>query len=194
MQRGFYFDQTRCTGCYTCVIACKDWHETEIGGEPEDWIQIVSITKGAFPDLFRAYLAMPCLHCENPACVNACPVGAISKRDEDGIVVVDRDVCLGNKDCNAYCKSACPYDVPAFGPKKGAKMQKCDLCLKRFEEGKDPVCVNACPMFALDSGTLNELRVKYGDIRETEGFTYEKSIAPSITFKSKAQGQVASMK
>ena len=62
MQKGFYFDQTRCTGCYTCMIACKDWHEIDIGSEPEDWIRVVPIEKGIFPDLFAAYLILPCLH------------------------------------------------------------------------------------------------------------------------------------
>ena len=185
MQRGFYFDQTRCTGCYTCVIACKDWHEIEIGAEPEDWIQIVSITKGTFPDVFGAYLALPCLHCEKPACVDSCPSGAIYKRDADGVVVVDRDVCLGNEDCDAYCKKACPYGVPKFGPEKGAKMQKCDLCLKRSEEGNEPICVAACPMFAIAVGPLADLKSKYFATGIAQGFTENERLNPSIVFKPK---------
>jgi anaerobic dimethyl sulfoxide reductase subunit B len=185
MQRGFYFDQTRCTGCYTCVIACKDWHEIEIGSEPEDWIQIVSIKKGAFPDIFGAYLVSPCLHCEKPACVESCLNGAVLKRVEDGVVVVNRDVCMGNEDCDAYCKSACPYNVPKFGSEKGAKMQKCDLCHERLEEGKVPICVAACPMFALDVGSLEDLKSKYSELGTAEGFTKNESINPSIVFKPK---------
>lgn len=187
MQKGFYFDQTRCTGCYTCMIACKDWHEVDLGSEPEDWIQVVSIEKGTFPDLFVTYLVFPCLHCENPPCVDACPTGAISKRNEDGIVVVDRDACMGNEDCDAYCKSACPYDVPKFGSEKGAKMQKCDLCSQRASEGKAPICVEACPMFALDVGPLDDLESKYSGLGIAEGFTMAQSAKPSIIFKPKVK-------
>jgi anaerobic dimethyl sulfoxide reductase subunit B len=185
MQKGFYFDQTRCTGCYTCMIACKDWHEVDIGSEPEDWIRVVSIEKGIFPDLFAAYLVLPCLHCETPACVDACPVGAISKGEADGVVAVDRDACMGNEDCDAYCKSACPWGVPGFGPEKGAKMQKCDLCAKRASEGKAPICVEACPMFALDAGPMDELKKKYSGLGRAEGFTTDSGIGPSIIFKPK---------
>jgi anaerobic dimethyl sulfoxide reductase subunit B (iron-sulfur subunit) len=64
-------------------------------------------------------------------------------------------------------------------------MQKCDLCLDRWAERKKPICVNSCPMQAIDAGPLAELRAKYGDIRETEGFAYHEELVPSITFKPK---------
>jgi Fe-S-cluster-containing dehydrogenase component len=64
-------------------------------------------------------------------------------------------------------------------------MQKCDLCIDRWAEGKKPVCVSSCPVQALDAGPMDELRAKYGDAGEAEGFTYSASLVPSIIFKPK---------
>jgi anaerobic dimethyl sulfoxide reductase subunit B (iron-sulfur subunit) len=111
-------------------------------------------------------------------------VEAITKRDEDGIVTVDREACLGKDDC-AACLEACPYEAPQFGAEENAKMQKCNLCIDRWAEAKKPVCVSSCPIQALDAGPMDELRAKYGDVRETVGFDYSESLAPSITFKPK---------
>jgi anaerobic dimethyl sulfoxide reductase subunit B (iron-sulfur subunit) len=75
MQLGFYFDQTRCTGCFTCAVACKDWHGTPPGGA--NWLGVSCKEEGVFPNLFLAYLIRPCWHCEKPACVEACPMRAL---------------------------------------------------------------------------------------------------------------------
>ena len=190
MQRGLFFDQTRCTGCSTCLIACKDWHELDLGADPENWIRVHTVEKGQYPVLFVAFLAQPCYHCERPPCLSACPVEAIHKREEDGIVIVDRDACLGNANCDAPCKTACPYAVPQFGPETGAKMQKCDFCLERWAEGRAPVCVEACPMRALDSGPMDALKARHGDLREAEAFFYAGDAKPSIVFKPRRQGMV----
>ena len=184
MQIGFYFDQSRCTGCYTCIIACKDWHDN-METEPENWIKVSAIEKGKFPDLSLSYLFITCLHCAEPPCIPACPVGAITKREKDGIVVVDREACLGNASCNTACQLACPYDTPQFGPEPDAKIEKCDLCLERWAEKKKPICVEACIMRALDAGPLDELTAKYGKTREAEGFVYSEKAIPSIVSKPK---------
>jgi len=120
--------------------------------------------------------------CIEPTCVPACPVNAISKRELDGIVVVDREACLGKDNCD-MCLQACPYDAPQFGAEENAKMQKCDLCLDRWAENKKPICIDACPLRALDAGPLDELKAKYGDIKEAEGFTYSTEVIPSIVSK-----------
>ncbi len=182
-QLGIYFDQTRCTGCYTCVVACKDWYNLEAGSV--NYMQVRVIEKGTFPDLFAAYLARPCYHCQEPPCLRVCPSQAITKRDTDGIVVVDRDQCLGKKECPQKCLKACPWKAPQFGPAVEDKMQKCQLCWERLEEGKQPICVEACPMFALEVGPLDELRRKYGEVTEAEGFEYRKRFGPSVVFKPK---------
>ena len=150
---------------------------------PASWIRIKTIEKGKYPDLFVAFLPVTCYHCLQPACIPACPTGAITKRDEDGIVTVDTETCLG-AGCQ-LCLEACPYDAPQFAPEEDAKMQKCDFCVDRWAEGKKPVCVDGCPMWALDAGPIDELRAKYGDVRCAEGFLYSEDIAPSVIFKPK---------
>ncbi len=185
MQYGMYIDQNRCMGCFACVVACKDWHDVAAG--PASWIRVKTIEKGKYPGLFVAFLPTLCYHCETPACLPACPVNAITKRVEDGIVIVDRKACLGKDSCD-LCLEACLYQAPQFGAEENAKMQKCDLCIDRWAEGKKPICVSSCPMQALDAGPMDELRTRYGDARETESFAYSETLAPSVTFKPKRDG------
>jgi anaerobic dimethyl sulfoxide reductase subunit B len=182
MQYGIYIDENRCMGCFACVVACKDWHDLPAG--PASWMRIKTVEKGSFPHLFVAFLPQLCYHCAHPSCLTACPVGAISKRPEDGIVVVDREICLGRDQCG-QCLEACPYEAPQFGPEEDPRMQKCDLCLDRLIRGEKPVCVLSCPMEAITVGPLESLRADYGDIREAEGFDYSEPVAPSIIFRPK---------
>jgi len=97
--------------------------------------------------------------------------------------VVDRETCLGNADCDTLCKKACPYSVPQFGEEEGAKMQMCTFCLDRVVKNKKPVCVDACPLRALDAGPLKDLKENHGEIKKIEGFNYSKKTRPSIIFK-----------
>jgi anaerobic dimethyl sulfoxide reductase subunit B (iron-sulfur subunit) len=182
-QMGYYFDQTRCTGCYACAVACKDWHDIDAG--PVNWMQVKVIENGRFPTPFLAYLASPCYQCVNPPCVLACPADAIVKRESDGIVVVNRDKCLGKKECHTLCLNACPWDAPQFGPEENATMQKCDFCLDRLEQGQKPICIEACPMYALDIGPMDELKAEYGEDAMAEGFSYSKRFKPAVVFKQK---------
>ncbi len=162
---------------YTLYLAypATSYFPTGLFGQPE---------KGEYPDPFVAFLTNPCYHCGKPACVSACPVGAISKREQDGIVVVARDSCLGKDKCD-LCLRACPYAAPQFGAEANARMQMCDLCLDRLAEEKNPICVDACPARALDAGPIAKLEAKYGDIREAEGFVYSDERIPSIVFTPK---------
>lgn len=182
MQMGFYFDQTRCDGCFTCIVACKDWHDLPAGCA--SWMRVGCVEKGIYPDLFVAFLVMPCYHCAHPACVSACPTDAVIKRENDGIVVVDRERCLGRSSCQA-CLKACPYGAPQFGLEDDAKMEKCDLCLDGLTQGRKPVCVDACPMRALDAGPMEELLARHGDGRSAEGFSWHEGVDPSVLFRAK---------
>lgn len=182
MQMGFYFDQTRCNGCLTCIVACKDWNDIVTG--PVNWKRVITIEKGKYPSLFVAFLSTACYHCVEPACVSSCPADAISKRELDGVVVVDQKVCLGKDNCG-ICLQACPYDAPQFETDENAKMQKCNFCIDRLVENKKPACVDACPMRALDAGPMEELQLKYGDVREAEGFICYEKLVPSVVFKPK---------
>ncbi len=188
MQLAFYIDQTRCTGCYTCVVACKDWHDVPAG--PASWMRLVTIERGKYPNPFLSYLPSPCYHCAEPACIPACPVNAISKREQDGIVVLDMETCLGKDNCQ-LCLEVCTYHAPQFGAEENAKMQKCDFCIDRWQEGKKPICVDGCPTRALDAGSIDEMRAKYGEAKEAVGFIYSEELKPSVVFKPKVQTQVA---
>ncbi len=186
MQLGFYFDQSRCSGCLTCMVACKDWNDIPAG--PAFWIRVDTLETGKFPHVSVSFLATTCYHCAQPPCVPACPVGAITKMKEHGIVVVDREACLGRAACGGACQLACPYDAPQFGAAPDSRMEKCNLCLDRWVEGKKPVCVEACPMRALDAGPLEELEKRYereGGKREVKGFTYHEKSKPSVLSKGK---------
>ncbi|HUT53690.1 MAG TPA: 4Fe-4S dicluster domain-containing protein [bacterium] len=184
-QYGFYFDQSRCTGCFTCQVACKDWHDIEAG--QVNWMKVIEIEEGQFPHPFLAYLTNTCYHCARPACMNACPANAISKRERDGVVIVDHEKCLGREECGALCHKACPWKAPQFNSHENAKMQKCDLCFERLEQGLKPICVEACPMFALDAGPMEELEEKYGKNTHAKGFNHSKKLWPSIVFKSRLE-------
>jgi len=131
MQTGFFFDQTRCTGCYACAVACKDWHDIPAG--PAKWMRVNYREEGDFPKLFVSHVASPCYHCAEPVCVYICPNEALKKNENDGIVVADRDKCRGEVTCGiidekamgtqggygegiAPCQTACPahLQVPAY--------------------------------------------------------------------------------
>ena len=187
-QYGFYFDQTRCIGCYTCVVACKDWNNIEAGSI--NYIRIHTIEKGNFPNVFVAFLPAFCYHCADPPCVKSCLPGAIYKRQQDGIVLVDEEKCLG-KDICGLCGEACPYGAPQYGEDDHAKMQKCDLCVTRLDEGASPVCVEACRTRALDVGPLDDLREKYGDGGSAVGFIFSAESKPSVVFRPKKSRDVS---
>jgi anaerobic dimethyl sulfoxide reductase subunit B (iron-sulfur subunit) len=148
-------------------------------------MRVIYIEKGKFPNPSVSYMIAPCWHCLDPVCIPACPVGAITKREGDGIVLVDNQVCVGNEECDEKCLKACPYDAPQFGPEKGARMRKCNYCLDRFAEGKLPDCIESCPVRALDAGPLPELEKKYGKSRDAEGFKYSKRTKPAVVIRPK---------
>lgn len=116
MQLGFYFDQCRCIGCYTCVVACKDWHNIPAGNV--HWRRVITLEKGKYPNLFVAFLTISCFHCAKPACLSACPTEAITKRN-DGIVDIEVENCLGKDRCG-LCSQNCPYEVPQFSLEENA--------------------------------------------------------------------------
>jgi tetrathionate reductase subunit B len=99
----------------------------------------------------RSFLPRLCNHCSKPQCVDVCPTGATWKRAEDGIVVVDPDICIGCK----YCIQACPYDARFINPVTGSA-DKCDFCLHRVSQGLEPSCVNTCIGRARVFGDLND--------------------------------------
>jgi nitrate reductase beta subunit len=112
--------------------------ERSMGGKGANWDEDTS--SGDYPNNYHFYLPRLCNHCTKPACLEACPVRAIYKREEDGIVLVDQDKCQGFRECN----KACPYDKVYFNYVQG-KSQKCIFCFPRLEEGVAPACARQCP-------------------------------------------------
>ncbi|WP_119070412.1 DMSO/selenate family reductase complex B subunit [Aggregatilinea lenta] len=160
-QLAFYYDQSVCTGCKACQVACKDDNDLSSG---IIWRRVVEINGGDWikqgatwgQNIFTYHLSLSCNHCEEGICLEVCPTGAMHKR-EDGVVLIDEDKCIGCR----YCEWACPYEAPQYNDDKG-KMSKCDFCYNYIDEGLPPACVAACPMRALDFGELSELQAKYG--------------------------------
>jgi anaerobic dimethyl sulfoxide reductase subunit B len=157
----FFFDSSSCSGCKACQIACKDMHGLPLG---QVWRRVYEVSGGDWEQagsawvssVFAYNLSISCNHCERPACVEACPSGAMYKRP-DGIVLVDSSQCIGCK----YCAWACPYGAPQYDPEAGV-MTKCTFCFPLLEQDKPPACVSACPLRALDYGSREELERRYG--------------------------------
>lgn len=156
-QYGFFIDLSRCIGCNACLIACKQWHDIAPG--PVKWMRVYQWENGSFPNIGSHILPLPCLHCQNPVCVDACPNKALYKEDKYGAVLVDTSKCTGER----KCWKACPYGAPQFADDKtGTKMSKCNMCIDRLEQGLTPICVLSCSTRALEFGPIDELQAKYG--------------------------------
>lgn len=168
----------------------------------ENWRRLYTAEYGDIPpnvDILN--LSISCNHCEDPACIIACPTKRIYKDQDFGIVMIDKSKsCISCK----RCKQACPWDSPQFydddiekyGPNNLARprMTKCDLCIDRISEGLKPACVAACPMRALDAGPMDELKERYSDWSVTVENFPESSIQnltadtkPNIIFKKKVR-------
>jgi anaerobic dimethyl sulfoxide reductase subunit B (iron-sulfur subunit) len=152
MQHGFYFDHTRCVKCHACEIACKTWNEVDIGPR---WREVVKIEEGTYPNVKSMNVSMACMHCGDAPCKDACPVGAISKDAENGVVTVNQNTCIG---CG-FCTWACPFNAPQLSSTKG-KMEKCNFCqTPGMERPMDMprACEEICPTGAIRSGPMTEL-------------------------------------
>jgi Fe-S-cluster-containing dehydrogenase component len=150
-------DASLCIGCFSCEVACKMEHGFPAGPQPIKVIQVGPIEEGE--ELVMGFQAVTCFHCDRPACVLACPTGAMQKR-EDGIVFSDPELCIG---CET-CAIACPFGIPQLNPATG-KIAKCDGCMNRLDQGLWPACSLKCPTGAIIFGT--PMRVVQ-DVRQRE--------------------------
>ena len=143
-------DSKKCIGCHACEIQCKTNKDLPEGPKP---CQIIQVGPQFINNLPRmSFVFMPCFHCENPWCVSACPTGAMQQRASDGIVFVEKDLCVGCK----TCVSACPWGAPQWNPET-RKAVKCDYCMDRIDEGLQPACVTVCVTQCLNFGPASEI-------------------------------------
>ena len=168
--RGLLIDVTRCLGCGACTTACKESHGFPGDGEETELdatTYTVLLDKGD-----DRYLRRLCMHCADPTCVSACPVGALHKT-ELGPVTYDASRCIGCR----YCMVACPFNVPCYEWSKAVpEVRKCDMCVDRQREGRMPACAEACPVEATVYGTREELLAEaHRRIREDPG-TYHPEV------------------
>lgn len=184
-QYGFYFDQSRCFGCKTCEQACKDYHNLST---TVTFRNVFEYSGGTWTDngdgtysqnAFKYYTSVSCNHCDDPACLSNCPSGAISKDEETGLVMNDKEICIGCKTCAIVC----PYTAPSIDEDAGVAM-RCDTCADRRAEGMNPICVEACLSRALDFGDIEELRAKYGDADHVAPLPDKSETAPNLVIKA----------
>ena len=148
MRNAIVVDLDRCIGCFGCEISCKMENNVALG---EYWNKvIIEGPHGTFPDVEQYWLPAMCQQCENAPCVHVCPTGA-SYRNEDGVVLIDKSVCIGCK----YCMMACPYGVRNWNEEQRV-VEKCTLCQHLTSQGKEPACVHNCPGEARFYGDLDD--------------------------------------
>ena len=145
------YDTTLCIGGKACVVACAQANDMkpDRSGLPGDLyhapVALNEHTKNVIK-LYsegkqRSYMKAQCMHCIDPACVGACMIGSLQKR-EYGIVTWDPGRCIGCR----YCGMACPFLVPKFEWESvNPRIVKCELCNHRLAEGKEPACCEVCP-------------------------------------------------
>ncbi len=146
------FDANECVGCKACVYACTS--ENELPDSDEDRLSDRRFTVLEEIDEDEEwYLRRMCMHCVDPSCASACPVGALKKTDL-GPVVYDFDKCIGCR----YCMVACPFNIPRYEwDSMTPRVRKCQMCRERVAEGKSTACAEACPTGATKFGERSAL-------------------------------------
>jgi formate dehydrogenase iron-sulfur subunit len=156
MKAAILTDTTKCIGCSECVIACKKTNhlapdlprrwDLDDGLSARNWTSVVKGPK-------QAFVRKQCRHCLEPACVTACPVGALQKTDT-GAVIYDSAKCMGCR----YCMMACPYGIPRYDWDEMVPfVRKCILCYEKIKSGSQPACTKACPTGATVFGERDTL-------------------------------------
>lgn len=149
MRNCLVIDLDRCSGCDTCVAACKYENNVPLG---EYWnrVNVVGPT-GTWPRIEQYWLPTQCQQCENAPCITACPTGASYRDEENGLVLIDHETCIG---CQT-CMDACPYGVRSYNPEANV-VEKCTCCVQRLQEGEKPACVHNCCCGARYFGDLDD--------------------------------------
>ena len=150
MKNTLVIDLDRCSGCDSCVAACKMENQMNLGVVRNHVSAVGPV--GTFPDIEMYWLPMQCQQCENPGCIEVCPTGASYRDEETGIVLVNAEDCIG---CES-CLTGCPYGVRQLNPKTNT-IEKCTLCFQRKnDENWVPACVHNCCCGARTFGDLDD--------------------------------------
>ena len=159
---GMLNDEVSCTGCKTCQFVCKERYGFSSAGDSEIYDNPLDLNAKNYTvvKMFpgddehpHQFVKRQCMHCNDPACVAACPVNALEKTAL-GPVTYDPGRCIGCR----YCMVACPYDVPTFEYSDATpKIQKCDMCYSNIAEGKPTECSIVCPRNAIKTGKRKDM-------------------------------------
>lgn len=141
-------DLQKCVACQACTVACNSEWEVP-AGYARTHVRFAG-PEGAIPRLVASPYIAQCNHCDRPACLQACPSGA-TYQSRDGIVKINRDLCIG---CG-FCIEACPYDARYLNPVTN-KVDKCEFCSARIDNGLQPACVTTCIARARSFGNLED--------------------------------------
>ena len=192
---GLLIDTRQCTDCSICVEACKTengWGHTKAGKmQDSQWIRKVDVKDRATG--FRTSLPVMCQHCEAPACVDVCPTGASMKR-ADGIVLVDRHICIGCR----YCMMACPYAARSFVheeiegqkpymPRGQGTVEACTMCAHRIDEDRLPACVEACAGSGRNAMLFGDLNDPESDIARKVAEIATVQLRPDLALGTKVR-------
>ncbi|MCF8033373.1 MAG: 4Fe-4S dicluster domain-containing protein [Desulfarculaceae bacterium] len=149
-QLGMVIDANACIDCKGCMVACKVANQVP-GDNWRNWIKDGAMDRSAKSKKRMVFQPGNCMQCDKPTCVTACPTGATYKSKADGVVMINRDLCIG---CG-QCIKACPYGA-RYRNEKLKVADKCDFCSNRREVGLEPACVSTCPTKARAFGDLND--------------------------------------
>jgi len=189
---GIAIDIEKCTGCYSCFLACRDEyvgndHPPVSVAQPEDaqkWIDVKEIEHGNGTRLKVDYIPVLCQHCENAPCMTPGPEGAVYRRG-DGIVIIDPEKARGHKEI----LNACPYRVIFWNEEKNVP-QKCTLCAHMLDSGEKTVrCVEVCPTGAMVFGDMDDPDSKISKLLaekadKVEDFKPEFETRPTVKYIS----------
>ena len=191
-QFGFIHNNMDCIGCRACEIACKDKNGLAPGPR---FRRVMYVEGGSYPDVFAYKVNMSCNHCAEPACLPACPTGAIWKRKDNGVVDIDSTLCIGCRRCEATC----PFGAPQYDVSDNT-LKKCNMCIDELEAGRKPYCVSACMMRVLDIGPIDQLlkgtyptkAMVQGEqpVRQVKHMANPELTNPSIVFIAHPKGKV----